>query len=283
MLVEASNVKAPKKDLGTSFDVLSHGTTGNGHISRNIRLSLMAVDMVEPYVGIVGVNKMALTDDIVPLTERDSNNCMNTKAVIVARNAETVDIEWTVGGALTIDSTELWYGKWDDVGDDVTCWTQPSSTHNLKRVGPTFSGTGFFSKEGSQPNPEESASGMKMTDGPLFRTSVPLADFRNGDKILIMASAMVDQSWKDQPENISPNMPPQSHIVNARTDDNYHHESNGKHIQGRVNWFSVPLTVVIGDFEDSVGTRAEDSVDVVEMYSRFVGKHAFDTAGVKPR
>eukprot|EP00535_Pseudo-nitzschia_heimii_P005123 CAMPEP_0197174272 /NCGR_PEP_ID=MMETSP1423-20130617/868_1 /TAXON_ID=476441 /ORGANISM="Pseudo-nitzschia heimii, Strain UNC1101" /LENGTH=758 /DNA_ID=CAMNT_0042623183 /DNA_START=117 /DNA_END=2393 /DNA_ORIENTATION=- len=283
MLVEASNVKSPTKALGTSLDILSHDTTGNGHISRNIRLSLMAVDMVEPYVGIVGVNKMALTDDIVPLSERNSNNCIDTKAVLVASNAENVDIEWTVGGALTIDSTELWYGKWDDVSDDIKCWSQPSDTKDLKRVGPTFSGTGFFSGEGSEPNPEDTSSGMKKTSGPLFRTSVPLTGFQKGDKILVMASARVDQSWKDQPENILPNLPPQSHIVNARTDRNYHHESNGKVIQGRVDWFSVPLTVVIGDFEDSVGTRAEDSVDVVEKYSRFVGKHAFDTAGVKPK
>ena len=283
MLVETSNVKEPKHYLGSSFDVLSRDTTENGHVSRNIRLSLLAVDMVQPYVGVVGVNKLILTDDIIPMMERDSKSCVDTKAVMVARNAEKVDIEWTVGGAFTIDNTELWYGKWDDVSNEVECWTQPSSTHNLKRiVGDTLKGTGFFSAEGSQPSPENSASGMRMTNGPLFRASIPLEEFKKGDKILVMASAKVDQSWKNQPKDILPKMTPQSHIVNARTDPSYHHESNGKHIQGRTDWFSVPLTVVIGEFEDSIGTRGEDSVNVIEIHPR-LGESTTNKGGMKPK
>merc|ERR1719464_2324301 len=58
MLVETSNRKEPQTNLGNSADVLSRDTTGNGHISRNIRLSLLAADIVEPYVSVVGVNKL---------------------------------------------------------------------------------------------------------------------------------------------------------------------------------------------------------------------------------
>jgi len=282
MLVETSNDKEPKTGLGNSMDVLSRKTRGNGHISRNIRLALSSADLVEPYVGIVGVNKLALTDDIVPLWKRNPKSCMDTMAVMVAKNAKQVDIEWTVGGALTIDNTELWYAKWDDVSDEVDCWTQPSSTSYLERAEGSFNGTGFFSKLGSNPHPEESASGMKMTNGPLFRTSVPLKKFRNGDKILVMASARVDQSWKHQKKDIQPKMSPQSHIVNARTDPDYHHESNGKHIQGRIDWFSVPLTIVIGDFEDSIGKRGDDSVNVVEIHPR-LGESPINKGGVKPK
>jgi len=282
MLVETSDRKEPKKNLGTSMNVLSHDTTENGHVSRNIRLALLAADMVEPYVGVVGVNKLVLTDDIVPMTKRHSNSCVDTKAVMVAGNAEKVDIEWTVGGAFTIDSTELWYANWDDVSGEVGCWAQPSSTQNLKRAEGSFNGTGFFSVEGSHPRPEESVTGMKMTNGPLFRTSIPLKEFKKGDKILVMASAKVDQSWKNQPKNILPKISPQSHIVNARTDSGYHQESNGRHIQGRIYWFSVPLTVVIGDFEDSIGTRGDDSVNVIEMHPRFV-ENTINKGGVKPK
>ena len=284
ILVETSDVKGPKKHLGTSLDILSGDTKGNGHISRNIRLSLLSADLVEPYVGVVGVNKLALTDDIVPLTDRAYEGCQKTKAVTVAKNAKHVDIEWTVGGALTIDDTKLWYAHWDDVNGDVDCWNQPKSTQNLKRAGDDdvlLKGYGYFSKLGSVPSPEDSASGMKMTNGPLFRASVPLDEFKKGDKIVILASAMVDQSWMNQPNDIMPKMAPQSHIVNARTDSNYHHESNGKHIQGRTEWFSLPLTVVIGDFTDSIGTRGDDSVDVVEIHPR-LGESTINKGGVKP-
>lgn len=282
MLVETSDVKAPKQSLGNSMDILSRDTTGNGHISRNIRLSLLAADLVEPYVDLVGVNTLVLTDDIVPMTQRDPKSCMNSKSVMVASNAKHADIEWTVGGALTIDNTELWYANWDDVSDEVECWTQPSSTQHLKRAGGSFNGTGYFSAFGSQPSPEESASGMKMTNGPLFRASIPLYEFEKGDKILVMASARVDQSWKNQPKDIRPKQPPQSHIVNARTDPSYHHESNGKHIQGRLDWFSVPLTIEIGDFKDSVGTRGDGSVTVIEIHPR-LGESTMNKGGVKPK
>ena len=282
MLVETSDRKEPRVNLGNSADVLNRDTEGNGHVSRNIRLALLAADMVEPYVSVVGVNKLALTDDIVPMTKRESNSCVDTKAVMVAQNAKSVDIEWSVGGAMTIDSTELWYAKWDDVYGEVECWTQPSSTDNLQRVGGATNGTGFFSVQGSQPRPEESVTGIKMTNGPLFRASIPLENFKQGDKVVIMASARADQSWKKQPANILPNVSPQSHIVNARTDPSYHHESNGKHIQGRIDWFSVPLTVIIGEFKDSVGTRGDDSVNVVELHPRF-GESSINRGGMKPK
>jgi len=250
------------------MDVLSRDTAGNGHISRNIRLSLLAVDMVEPYVAIMGVNQLALTDDIVPMAKREARSCVETKAVMLARNSKSVDIEWTVGGALTIDSTSLWYAKWDDVSDEVNCWDQPHSTDNIKRVGDSFNGTGFFSAKGSWPHSEESVTGIKITDGPLFRATIPLKGYKKGDKILVMASARVDQSWTNIPADNKPKVPPQSHIVQARTDPNYHSESSGKHIQGRTDWFSVPITVVIGDLEESIGKRGDDSVNVIEIHPR---------------
>jgi len=263
ILVETSKQKEPTKNLGNSFDVLNKDTTGNGHVSRNIRLSLLSAELVEPYAGIVGVNELALTDDIVPMTSRDPESCFEDKAVMVAGNAESVDIEWTVGGGLTIKNTKLWYAKLDDVSDNVKCWTQPTSTQGLERAGNSFSGTGFFSIQGSNPGPEGSITGVEPTFGPLFRASVPLQNLIEGDKILVLASAKVDPDWKEAPSFLfKPDLPPQSHVVNARTNPNYFHETNGKKIQGRVNWFSIPLTVVIGKVDENDRT-------VVEINPRF--------------
>ena len=89
------------------------------------------------------------------------------------------------------------------------------------------------------------------------------------DKIMVVASARVDSSWATQPDNIAPKKPPQSHVVNARTNPDWHHESNGKHIHGRLDWFSIPLTIIIGDFDDSVGTLDDDIVNTIEWNSRY--------------
>jgi hypothetical protein len=282
MLIETSDAKTPRKDdLGTSLNVLDRSTTENGHVSRNIRLALLAVEMVQPYVAIVAINQLPLSDDVVPMMKRESMTCLDNKAVMVAKNAKIVDIEWTVGGAMTVDKTELWYAKWDD----VDCWTPPTSTSKFKKAQNfqgIVNGTGYFSVRGSHPMPKESLTNIEPTNGPLFRATIQLDEMKRGDKIIVMASATVDQSWKKQPENIAPNVPPQSHIVNARTDPNYHHESNGKHIHGHVDWYSMPLTVIIGDFDDNVGTRDEDLVNTIELHQRF-GDSTSTKGGTKPK
>jgi hypothetical protein len=254
-------------------------------VSRNIRLALLAVEMVQPYASIVAVNQLPLSDDVVPMMKRDPTSCMDNKSVMVAKNAKIVDVEWTVGGAMTVDQTELWYAKWDDVSAVVDCWTAPSDMSNFKKAQSfqgIVNGTGYFSVRGSHPMPKESLTNTEPTNGPLFRATIQLDEMQRGDKIIVLASAIVDQSWKNQPENIAPQVPPQSHIVNARTDPNYHHESNGKHIYGHVDWFSSPLTIIIGDFDDSVGTRDEDLVNTIELHQRF-GDSTSTKGGTKPK
>mmetsp|Transcript_15576 Transcript_15576/g.38852 ORF Transcript_15576/g.38852 Transcript_15576/m.38852 type:complete len:831 (+) Transcript_15576:198-2690(+) len=286
MLIETSNRKTPApNDLGTSLDVLQGDTTGNGHVSRNVRLALLAAEMVEPYVSVVGVNKLALSDDAVPLETRTPQSCKDTKAVMIAKNAEAVDIEWTVGGSMTVDVTELWYAKWDDVADKVSCWTRPSSLNGFERVQTMTTpnnGTGAFSLTGSHPKPSSSMTGESTSLGPLFRASIPVTGLRPTDKIIVIASARVDSSWADQPANIAPKMPPQSHVVNARTNPDWNHESNGKRIQGRLDWFSVPLTIVVGDFVDAVGTRDDDVVNTIELHPR-LGEGSGTKGGIKPK
>ena len=113
MLVETSNDKSPSPEsLGTSLNVLSRDTSGNGHVSRNVRVALLAADVVEPYLIITGVNDLVLATDILPLTGR---NCRRMNAVKVPQTLDEVTVEWTVGGALEIDDTQLYYGNWNDV------------------------------------------------------------------------------------------------------------------------------------------------------------------------
>ncbi|CAB9498921.1 Zinc carboxypeptidase [Seminavis robusta] len=287
MLVETSNRKIPPAStLGTSKDVFNNKTAGNGHVSRNIRLSLMASDVVQPYVAMVGVNELTLTDDVVPMVQDEGRSCQDTKAVMVPGN-NNVTYRWTVGGAFDIDSTELWYAKWDDVPADVLdCVQNTPSRENLEQhftkatlLGPS-SGTGFFSHQGPVPAPQGK---KKEALGPVFSGTMDVSSFHTHDKLVVLATARVDQNWQTMPADYAPKLPPQSHIVNARTNPDWHHQlPDGKVIQGRLDWFSIPLTVVVGDYQDSVGTQAGRQVGTVELSNRFGETTGDYHAGMTP-
>jgi hypothetical protein len=243
-LVETSNDKIPTTNLGSSFEVLDSVTSGNGHVSRNIRVALLSADLVEPYLLFVGVNDLALSTDVLPLTER---SCKRMSAVEVPQSLTEVSVEWTVGGALEIDETSLYYGNWKDVAE-IGCMSQPPSdassslTQGLKQT--QTNGTGYFSKFGVSPSSTSATAESPL--GPVFKAAVDLSQFSVGDEVVVIVKARVDQSWVHQPSGIEPEVSPQAHIVNARTNPEWYHQSNGKVIQGRQDWYStIPLTLVI--------------------------------------
>jgi hypothetical protein len=59
-----------------------------------------------------------------------------------------------------------------------------------------------------------------------------------------------------------PSVPPQSHLANMRTNPNYKYTTkDGKEMEGRLRWFSIPVTVVVEDIDKLVGG--------IEMFKRF--------------
>jgi hypothetical protein len=91
-------------------------------ISRNIRLVLVATDLVQPYVSIFGINNIAISDDIIPSSyHQPGNMCDTTRNVAVPGALSTVIVEWTVGGGLDISQTDLLVAKVDDLPDASTC------------------------------------------------------------------------------------------------------------------------------------------------------------------
>jgi hypothetical protein len=288
MLVETSNQKEPADNtLGTSQDVFNADTAGNGHVSRNIRLSLLAVDAVQPYVAMVGVNELTLTDDVVPLRVEQDRSCQTTKAVMVPGN-QHVTIRWTVGGVFDIDNTDVWYAKWDSVPEEILNCVDPPNKEDLLKyftsaplVGPS-TGRGFFHHDGYAPSPEEGTRREAL--GPVFSATMDVRTFQTHDKLVVVATALVDQNWKTQKaDTFEPRLPPQSHIVNARTNPDWRHElDDGKIVQGRLNWVSTPLTIVVGDYDDSVGTQSGRQVGTVEMSNRFGETTGDFHAGMTP-
>lgn len=256
ILIEASDDKTPADDdLGSSLGIMYSNGEGNGHIARNIRLALLSAELVEPYVSITKVNGLKMSDDIVPLTDRGGKSCQRTKTVRIPSSSNEVLVEWTVGGALEINDVSLWYARWNDVAElNFDCLRQPSMQDiskyfkKAKIIGPA-AGTTAFSDKGAPGS---------------FVAAIDRTSFEMDEMIAVVASARVDQSWATMAQNASPvGLFPQSHIVNARTNPNWFHESNGYIIQGRLDWFSIPLTIFIssnGTYQDTIP---------VEVSSRF--------------
>jgi hypothetical protein len=263
MLVETSDNKIPpKSDLGSSLDLMTNSATGNGHVARNIRLALLAAELVEPYAVIRTVNELDLTDDLVPLNNRSGPiACQSTKTVAVPHNSRKVVVRWTVGGALTVDKTVLYFAKWDAKLEAILdCDAQPGIDNNhlaaLQKVllpatpiGAT-SGTTQFSQKGATPP---------------FAASIDISNFKAGDKIAVVAAARVDQDWGRPLKGVQPDLPPQSHLVNVRTNPEWHRQANGKVIQGRLDWYSIPLTIVLKEYSKDASGNARVEAEELSM------------------
>ena len=261
MLVETSDDKLPTNErLGLSTSVTSKNAPveNNGHVSRNVRVALLAADQVEPYVSIIGVNGRPLSDDVVPAQDRNSRvACQGAKKITVPIGTQELVVQLTVGGAMTIDETSVHYGRWQDVSDDAaSCMSQPSAAVSLLQgeMLTSSSGTGYYSSAGAAPGGQ---AAFAETLGPVFEARINLSQYVPGDEIVVMARARVDSSWLTQPpksQPISPSVPPQSHMANARTNPAWYHQNmNGHIVQGRVDWYTtVPLTIVFGTPADGV-------------------------------
>jgi hypothetical protein len=258
-------------------------------VTRNIRMALLAAELVEPYVSIVNIGTTLLDDDIVPLTERGGRHCQSTKAVFVPSGMDDrLLVEWTVGGGFHFSDVEMWYGKWDEfTEEELGCLVQ---TDIDVRLDPRFhkgylveeenltpgNGTGAFSSMGPQPLPEHSRTGAGKRMGPVFRASVDLSDYKEGDQLVVIAGARVDQDWAVPPSEYAygPRVGPQSHLINGRTNPDWNHKlENGKTVRGRSDWYSIPVTIVLADYDARIGT--------MQLNDRF--RRDVDTGPIVPK
>lgn len=279
MLVETSKKKTPSENhLGTTFDLFnSQRVDGMGHVSRNIRLSLLMIDVVEPYVHFTAVHDHLLQDDIVPFTDRTGRNCKLTKVIKIDKNSfqeKGPILEWTVGGGFEVSETGLIYAKWENMPTEFDGAVQPSpemieTFSTMSRITIEEEGRTRWNKKGAFPT--ESQNDMKDRQGPIFSTSLNLKDFKPGDEIAVLAYSMLDQTWRNEVDSFAPKLPPQSHLVNARTNPDWVFESAGKIIQGRDWWFSTPVTIKIveGLFESNEEGIGDESLTSIAVALRF--------------
>ena len=276
MLIETSDIKEPpRSQLGKRTQpLISTDGAENGHIARNIRLALLAVDAVEPYVSIKGVEGIQFEDDIVPAVNQrayDGGSYFETtkqvwlprtdrrKSLLGRRTeSESATISWTVGGSFDIDSTEVVYGPWDELPSNLAESTEGfyPSPETSKLIASDFrtirfdgNGRSMWNKQGASPKNDDNS-----TPFPMFEASIDLSMYPAGTKIAVFAKAKVDKAWSESKPNVGPsNIGSVSHIVNARTNPSYRATNAGKVIQGRENswWYSAPVTLIVGSSEEA--------------------------------
>jgi len=286
MLIETSSPKTPaRKDLGKrTAPFVSTDGEENGHIARNMRLALLAVDVVEPYVSIRGVEGLEFEDDIVPgvnLRRYDGTSYFENGRIVWvpaagdagrgtrrkakdSQNRNEIKVSWTVGGSFDIDATELIVGTWDALPTNLANANDgayPShetmdSIDKFTVLRPSnIDGKGDGSIEGRSrwhedgPHPTKSSSG-DIVINPTFEATIDASAYSQGTNLAIFARAKVDKKWlTPASDNVGPNgMGPVSHIVNARGNPSYLAANAGKEIRGRRDdwWYSDPMTVVVG-------------------------------------
>mmetsp|Transcript_27615 Transcript_27615/g.33555 ORF Transcript_27615/g.33555 Transcript_27615/m.33555 type:complete len:784 (+) Transcript_27615:102-2453(+) len=260
ILVETAVTKTPPADhLGNDFDLFNPNKRGNGHIPRNLRLTFMMTDIVQPYASIRKVNSIPISDDLVPMKRRDQRSCIKTKSLYVPSQTN-IQLNWIVGGGFTIDQTAILYAKWEHLPESIDGHNQPTGDAYETLIKAIQEDEGFddnihisafsngktrWHNDGPNPRPSSSATGLSLAA--TYSTSLDMTSFQHGDSVAVFAFAILDEDWGNRAEgNMLEDLTPQSHIVNARTNPEWKHENAGQILQGRIHFFSTPVTLVIG-------------------------------------
>jgi hypothetical protein len=284
ILVETSRSKAPAENrFGQDVNVLKPEASQDGQLPRNMRIIFNVVDLVQPYIQLVNPGSVSPAGtcsgaQTFPPANANANNIPSTLTV---GRGQTISIAWEVGGAMTVDDTYL---VWAPLTNDLASLdaTKPgfglSSADLVSKFG-KFDTSNPTNSLGSNSGRSTVLSGFtRWAGGSTWGKSrnVNEAGFLAGGDIThdetvwdreaneyipafaacatmpttpgtyyVMARARVDQKWGNRPTISDPNIDPQSHIVNARTKNSWTLSNNGRKIRAQINWYSVPIKVVV--------------------------------------
>lgn len=136
-----------------------------------------------------------------------------------------VAFEWEVAGSITIDKTHLVISTRPDLANATTVTTAQSGVSR------------WF-----HPDMNKSVPADAIKSKGVFHEAIP---FINPGVYFVQAHATVDQNWAQQPATPSPTVPPQTHIVNARTNDDWYFAANNKTVIGSTVWKSPIVQIVV--------------------------------------
>jgi hypothetical protein len=265
ILIETSSNKNPlSSELGTNLNLLTapfayDGNTNNGYVTKQIRTALLAIDIAEPYLEINKFQRKKFNPESKPLKrlrkiDADSNRkkWQIRRKLVKTKPRPNRRVEWSVGGSITVDETYLIYGKYSNFPDSFGSVNQLNQTDidaAVEIATATSDGDQLLYVTKIQ------SGGTRWTDPtssevPKFSTRLDLRPFNKRDKVAVYAIAKVDQNWKNPPPSgtvwpVGEDI--QSHIVKQRTDASYTSNKMGKGriVQGRLDWISAPLTIII--------------------------------------
>ncbi|KAL3672084.1 hypothetical protein V7S43_002748 [Phytophthora oleae] len=279
MLVETSNNKEPAvKDLGNFKELYQANvdffrtegikTEFVGHVPRNVRLALMMIEMAQPLVRWVDAAGSSQSQELLSVfpaaslytTDADQVTEMGCGALAWERNQvatcndsdcsvahSKLQIAWEVLGALTVDSTHVQVSSSAEFEDDSILMETSTQKGTTRR---------FY--EFASDSSEAAAANVDTIGTSLFVSCLDLGNVTS-NKLYVRAVATVDQDWKKEgtgDESPSPHVPPQSHLVNARTNPDWDFEWNGHRVKGVLEWTSSVITVDIAQKPDAATTAA---------------------------
>ncbi|KAL9189278.1 hypothetical protein ACHAXT_011768 [Thalassiosira profunda] len=252
------------------FDRSRQSLFERNRLGANVRMSLLATELVQPWTAVRSIAGVELKDDdIVPLSPRVPGGCTNTRRMKLPESSlmSNVTVTWTVGGALSIAETAIMHGKWGVLDSKIfDCVSQPYRCILMRKTKQELDT--FFSivrdfevmdgettaemQDDVSFTPVQSgatrwhSSANDGADSPLspettFSASIDISDYKEGARIAIVSLARADQGWVS---GESPNA--QTHVVNARTNPDWSVKNGGSLVKGRLDWFSVPVTIEIG-------------------------------------
>jgi len=245
---------------GIEYTVHSDNDILPPQLVNNIRMSLLTTELVEPYTVIRSIGGVELKDDdIIPLSPRPPGQCHKTRSMIIPESSslQNTTVTWTVGGSLSVTETAIMFGMWNVLDKKIfDCVTQPTK-QELDAFFTILRDFEVMEGEDAETMNEEASftpvqsgntrwahydhsktDSTELFDIPsetTFSVTLDLSHYKVGDIIDIYSLARTDQGWSDESENENgSSFTSQSNLVNARTES------------GRLDWFSVPVSIEIG-------------------------------------
>lgn len=229
ILVETSSSKQPSESsLGTDQEILKPGGIGDGHVPKNVRLLLVLFDSIMPYV------------EMLKNPPPDANG------------GSSVELKWQIGGAFTVDETQI---LWGDNPDPMNS----SKYSTTKR------------------------SGLSKWDNQAFSENITMPGTAGDYYFVVRAKVDQDMLKQTQPD---PTIPPQSNFVNIRTNDSWSPSNNGNTLKGHTNWYSPVMHVQVKGSTDPpkvVFTSPKDKDTNVSLNTKIMVTFSkpMDTASVE--
>uniref|UniRef100_A0AAV1UGV7 Peptidase M14 domain-containing protein n=1 Tax=Peronospora matthiolae TaxID=2874970 RepID=A0AAV1UGV7_9STRA len=242
VLVETSNSKEPlPADMGDFKELYSanvdffrtEGTATKivGHVPRNVRLALMMIEMVQPLVRWVSAERSP-----VPHTPR---HLPSGKLVYDKRRSSDEDGLCSPSMGAQASRDVYYYRLQRDQNRTFEAAGCLGETKAQKGT------TRRFYEFASNTSEAAAANTADKMDTSLFVACLDLGNVTS-DTFYVRAVAIVDQNWKKQGaggDKPSPQVPPQSHLVNARTNADWTAEWNGHKVKASLEWVSPIITV----------------------------------------